>query len=409
MKKLLIILFCFFTTQFAFSQSAEQLYKTGDSLLKEKDYKAAALTFEKGIEKEGKDAELNWQWKAANSWALATDAEKAMKILEKIEKSDKISPADVNAIEADKDFVSLHSDKKWKSTIEELREKANSNYNIEELIYGRKDGIALTMLHLKPKGNSNEKTVIWVMAGSWYSSYQQVERSVRPSSMYLDKGFNVFLVILGSQPRYAIPDEINDVKRAVRYIRYNADKFKIDPNKFGIHGGSAGGHLSLAVAMADENIDTAANDPVDRVSSRVQAAAVLYPPTDFMNWGVTGGNMVNAGDLLKGAGVYGAFDYRVWNNKTRTFDFVKDSSERNKMGRESSPIYAISSDDPPVFIIHGDADKTVPIQQSEIFVAKLKEVGVQNKFIIKKGGDHNPNDMMPELKDFVDWFDKNLK
>ncbi|MBK8312457.1 MAG: hypothetical protein IPL04_17700 [Chitinophagaceae bacterium] len=50
----------------------------------------------------------------------------------------------------------------------------------------------------------------------------------------------------------------------------------------------------------------------------------------------------------------------------------------------------------------------MPIQQSEIFVAKLKEVGVPNKFIIKKGGDHNPNDMMPELKDFVDWFDKNL-
>ncbi|MBK8312459.1 MAG: alpha/beta hydrolase [Chitinophagaceae bacterium] len=109
------------------------------------------------------------------------------------------------------------------------------------------------MLHLKPKGNSNGKTLIWVMAGSWYSSYQQAERSVRPSAMYLDKGFNVFLVILGSQPRYAIPDEINDVKRAVRYIRYNADKFKIDPNKFGIHGGSAGGHFSLAVAMRMKN------------------------------------------------------------------------------------------------------------------------------------------------------------
>ncbi|MBP8114536.1 MAG: prolyl oligopeptidase family serine peptidase [Chitinophagaceae bacterium] len=409
MKKLLIILFCLFAAQYSFSQSADELYKTGDSLLKAKDYKTAAQTFEKAIEKQGKDAELNWYWKAANSWALANDADKAMKTLEKIEKSDKISPADVNAIEADKDFVSLHSDKKWKSTIEELREKANSNYNIEEIIYGRKDGVALTMLHLKPKGNSNGKTVIWVMAGSWYSSYQQAERSVRPSAMYLDKGFNVFLVILGSQPRYAIPDEINDVKRAVRYIRYNAGKFKIDPNKFGIHGGSAGGHLSLAVAMADEKIDTTATDPIDRMSSRVQAAAVLYPPTDFMNWGVTGGNMVNAGDLLKGAGVYGAFDYRVWNNKTRTFDFVKDTSERNKMGRESSPIYAISSDDPPVFIIHGDADKTVPIQQSETFVAKLKEAAVPNKFIIKKGGDHNPNDMMPELKDFVDWFDKNLK
>ncbi len=409
MKNKLFFLFSLIVSQIVFSQSADELYKTGDSLLKAKEYKAAAKNIEKAIEKQGKDAELNWYWKAANSWALANDADNAMKALEKIEKSDKVSPADVNAIAKDKDFMSLQSDKKWKSTIDELREKANSNYNIEELIYGRKDGIALTMLHLKPKGNNNGKSVIWVMAGNWISSYQQAERSVRPSSMYLDKGFTVFLVILGSQPRYAIPDEIEDVKRAVRYIRYNAEKFKIDPNKFGIHGGSAGGHLSLAVAMADDKINADAADPIDRMSSRVQAAAVLYPPTDVLNWGVTGGNMLNLGDLLKGAGVYGAFDFRLWNNKTRTFDFVTDSSARNKIGREISPIYAITSDDPPVFIIHGDADKTVPIQQSKTFISKMEEAGVANKFIIKKGGDHNPNDMMPELKEFVDWFDKNLK
>ena len=135
MKKLFFIIFCLFTMQFAFSQSAEQLYITGDSLLKTKEYKAAAQTFEKAIEKQGKDAELNWYWKVANSWALANHADKAIKTLGKIEKSDKISPADVNAIEADKDFVSLYSDKKWKSTIQELREKANSNYNIESYTF----------------------------------------------------------------------------------------------------------------------------------------------------------------------------------------------------------------------------------------------------------------------------------
>ena len=284
-----------------------------------------------------------------------------------------------------------------------------ANYPMEELIYGRKDGIALTMLHLKPKTKSNGKSIVWVIAGSWFSSYQQAERTIRPSSMFLDKGFTVFLVILGSQPRYAIPDEIEDAKRAIRYIRYNANKLQVNPNRLGITGGSAGGHLSLAVAMADEKIDSSSQDPIDRVSSKVQAAAVLYPPTDCLNWGAPGANMINMGELLKGSGVFGAFDFRLWNNKTRTFDFVTDTSTRNKLGRNISPIYAISSDDPPVFIIHGDADKTVPLQQSETFIARLKEVGVENKFIIKKGGVHNPATMMPEFLEFADWFDKYLK
>ncbi|MBK9569212.1 MAG: alpha/beta hydrolase fold domain-containing protein [Chitinophagaceae bacterium] len=64
----------------------------------------------------------------------------------------------------------------------------------------------------------------------------------------------------------------------MRYIRYNAGKFGIDPDHIGITGGSAGGHLSLAVATADDKMNPTAPDPVDRVSSRVQAIAVLFPP-----------------------------------------------------------------------------------------------------------------------------------
>ena len=88
---------------------------------------------------------------------------------------------------------------------------------------------------------------------------------------------------------------------------------------------------------------------------------------------------------------------------------MTDTTTPNKIAREIAPIYSVTPDDPPVFIIHGDADKTVPIQQSKTFVEKLNEAGVVNKFIIKKGGDHNPMDMMPEMNQFVDWFDKYLK
>ena len=107
--------------------------------------------------------------------------------------------------------------------------------------------------------------------------------------------------------------------------------------------------------------------------------------------------------------IYGALDFTKWNQLTSTYDHITDSSARIKIAREMSPIYYVSPDDPPIFIIHGDADKVVPLQQSETFVSRLKQEGVQNKFIIKKGGVHNPGTMMPEFLDFPDWFDKNLK
>jgi acetyl esterase/lipase len=281
----------------------------------------------------------------------------------------------------------------------------------EEIIYGRKDGVALTMLVFKPASNSKNKAIIRVIAGSWYSSYGQAvsEGNLLITKEYFtEKGYTVFEVIVGSQPRFAIPDQVNDVKRAVRYIRYYAKIFDIDPDHMGISGFSAGGHLSLAVATADEKIDTASKDPVDHVSSRVQAVAVLFPPTDFLNWPPFG-NIVNAKPLLLANSVFGAVDFKQWNNKTKTYDAIIDTAQRNKIGKEISPVYAVTPDDPPVFIIHGDADNVVPLQQSQLMISKLKEAGVSNNFIIKKGAKHSFDDVKPEFSQFTDWFDKYLK
>jgi acetyl esterase/lipase len=289
--------------------------------------------------------------------------------------------------------------------------QAQNKPDPKEIIYGRKDGVALTMLQLTPGGNSKHRGIVRVIAGSWFSSYGMAtwEGTVELSKeLYVDRGYTVFEVIVGSQPRFAIPEQISDVKRAVRYIRYHAKELGIDPNHIGIEGYSAGGHLSLAVATADEKIDTASRDPVDQVSSRVQAAAVLFPPTDFLNWPPFG-NVVNAKQMLLTFGVYGALDFKKWNDKTYTYDIVSDTTERNRIGREISPLYSVTRDDPPIFIIHGDADQTVPLEQSQVFIAKLKEVGVPNNYIIKKGAAHDQSAMMPEMKQFTGWFDKYLK
>jgi acetyl esterase/lipase len=282
-------------------------------------------------------------------------------------------------------------------------------YPQQEIIYGRKDGMVLTLVWLKPTIQANGKAILYVNSSSWKSSYNGAGMETRTTEQYLARGYSVFCVMHGSAPRYAIPDAVSDIKRSVRFVRFNASRFGINPSLIGITGGSAGGHLSLVVAMATDTINTSTPDSVDRVSSRVQAAAVLFPPTDLLNWDGRGRNMVNAKEPLKVRKAEGPLAFTVWNAEQAIYEAVTDSSVRNRIGREISPVYFISPDDPPVLIIHGDADSTVPVQQSQAFAKRLTEAGVPNRLIIKKGGTHSTSSLKPEWQQFVDWFDKYLK
>ena len=410
MKQISFFFYILLAVQPLFAQNAANLYKTGDSLYKVKEYKNAAIAYADGIRLEGKAAAINRYSSLAARWAMAGEADSAFYYLSIIAQSDKVNKVQARSIEHDVDLIPVKKDNRWQPVISKIQKQAETNgYPQEEFIYGRKDGIALTLVCIKPKVKPNGRAIISVVSGSWFSSYNGVEMSTTSVEQYLAKGYTVFAVVHGSQPRYAIPDAVSDLKRAVRYIRYNAGKFGIDPDHIGITGASAGGHLSLVIATADDKINATASDPVDRVSSRVQAIAVLFPPTDLLNWGGPGLNMVSAKELLKPARAWGALDFKVWNDRFSLYEEVTDTSARNKIGKEVSPVNFVSSDDPPVFIIHGDADPTVPLQQSEAIIAKFNEAGVPNRFVIKKGGKHNGNDMNPEWQEFVNWFDKYLK
>jgi len=285
----------------------------------------------------------------------------------------------------------------------------SSGYSRSEVIYGRKDGMALTMTVLTPKKKTNGKAIISVVSGNWVSSERSRMRLPEWSQIYLDNGYTVFGVMVGSQPQYAIPEQIKDLKRSVRFIRYNAKEYGIDANKIGITGSSSGGHLSLMVATADDIVNKGTGDPVDQVSARVQAAAVFFPPTDFINYGGvnTSGKINQAGLVM--ARVAAAFDFKVWNDTTGTFVSITNTEKRLAIAREISPVNSVSSDDPPVIIIHGDKDMLVPKQQSESIIEKLKAANVPNKLVIKEGGSHGWKDMEVEEKYFLDWFDKYLK
>ncbi|HEY0680000.1 MAG TPA: alpha/beta hydrolase [Chitinophagaceae bacterium] len=409
MRKIIHLVLCIMLAQTSLGQTVEGYFRKADSLYKQKDFRNAAIAFSEAFNASGK-TQTGLYRSATASWALANVPDSAFKLLNQLAASDRISKFDLYQIENGPDYISLQKDNRWKPALDKIRKQVEKNsFQQEEFIYGRKDGVALTLVQVKPKVKPIGKAIIFVVSGGWVSGYNGIEVFTDPVLQYLTRGYTVFAVVHGSQPRFAIPDAASDIKRAVRYIRYNAAKFGIDPNKIGITGGSAGGHLSLTVATSDDKPNPTAIDPIERVSSRVQAVAVLYPPTDFLNWGGPGMNMANAKAALIERRSWGAVDFKVWNERLRLYEEVSDTAARNRIAKEFSPVYAVSPDDPPVFIIHGDADPTVPLQQSQSIIARLNEAGVPNRLIIKKGGKHNSEQMKPEWLEFVDWFDKYLK
>ena len=150
-----------------------------------------------------------------------------------------------------------------------------------DVIYHRTEGVALTMDVFVPE-KPNGIGIIKIVSGGWKSGHHRVKAGF--ASPYIEEGYTVFAVVNGSQPRYKVRDIMGFMHRAVRFIRTNADRWKIDPDRLGVTGSSAGGHLALILTTRGGPGDPAAKDPVDRASSAVQAAGVFYPPTDYLNW-----------------------------------------------------------------------------------------------------------------------------
>src|SRR5262245_49608073 len=111
----------------------------------------------------------------------------------------------------------------------------------EDVIYGRKYGTALTLDVFTPS-KPNGRGVIWVVSGGWFSDHA----GVRPQAVqeFTRRGYTVFAVVHGSQPKFTIPEVLEDMHRAVRFIRYHAKEYGVDPERLGVEGASAGGHLS---------------------------------------------------------------------------------------------------------------------------------------------------------------------
>jgi acetyl esterase/lipase len=274
----------------------------------------------------------------------------------------------------------------------------------EDVIYGRKYGTALTLDAFRPRREANGAAVVLVISGGFFSAHDAIAPTfIRP---LLDRGYTVFAVVHGSQPRYTVPEIIKDIHRAVRFIRHHAGDYGIDRGRIGITGASAGGHLSLMLGTAGDEGNPNDPDLVEREPSRVQAVACFFPPTDLLNYGMPGHALLRPTD--HGPPFRAAFDYRELDPSSRLWVPITDLERLREITRQISPISHVTPDDAPTLIIHGDADELVPIQQSEGMVEALKRAGVETKLVTRPGSKHGWFTMTRDMELFADWFDEHL-
>ena len=281
----------------------------------------------------------------------------------------------------------------------------------KDVIYGRKHGVALTMDVITP-AKQNNRGVIFAVSGGWFSSHDNIDKVMDRGTFLelLKRGYTVFAVVHGSQPKFTVPEILEDMHRAVRFIRHHAELYKIDPANIGMFGGSAGGHLTLLQGTDGQDGDPSAEGPVDRESSAVQAIVSYFPPTDFLNYGKKGQHF----DKLVLQVMFGrnpflaALDFRKFDKEKQLIVKVEDQGEIKRLLKEVSPVTHVNKGDAPTLLIHGDADLLVPIQQSKLILSKFKQEGVEAELLTMAGKNHGWKAEPEEIKRFGDWFDKHL-
>lgn len=277
----------------------------------------------------------------------------------------------------------------------------------EDIIYGRKHGTALTLDKFTPTGKSNGRAAILVVSGGWFSSHDGVNGLAPIADVLCKRGYTCLAVVHGSQPRFTIPEAIEDLHLATRFIRSKAKVWNIDPDKLAITGASAGGHLSLMMGVQHKPGDPKNGDPVLRQPSGVQAVACFFPPTDFLEWGRPGVMQLGRGKSAI-PGITAPFRFVEFKEGVREFHDVTDEKKLEKIGKEISPIHNINKDSAPSLLLHGDKDILVPLEQAERFVAAMNKASRPAKLDFRKGAGHGWKDMPKDAELFADWWEEHL-
>ncbi|MCO6456625.1 MAG: alpha/beta hydrolase [Pirellulaceae bacterium] len=256
-----------------------------------------------------------------------------------------------------------------------------------DVVYGHKDGLAMTLDVHRPTGEANGAAILFMVSGGWYSRWAPPEQARPLFQPYLDAGYTMLAVRHGSSPKYTIPEAVADVRRAVRYVRQNAERLGVDADRLGVMGMSAGGHLSLMLGTTGDDGQTGGNDPLQRASSRVAAVVALVPPTDLR--------------------------VAVW-EAPESLPAYRNFPALNlplKEAEQYSPLVHVTPDDAPSLVIMGAKDELVPPRHGEWIDEAFQKQGVARKLIVMPGAGHGlegPENRATVVRETLAWFDQHL-
>jgi acetyl esterase/lipase len=246
-------------------------------------------------------------------------------------------------------------------------------------------------LYLPANAKDPVPLIIWVHGGGWKAGSKENCLPVRLG--FTGRGYAVASInyrLTGTAP---FPAQIEDCKAAVRWLRAHAGQYGLNPDRFGVWGSSAGGHL---VALLGTSGDVSAFDAGENlgVSSRVQAVCDFYGPSDFTTMGTDPG-----------------FERHALADSPESALLGGTPVQKPEAAKAASPVTYATPDDPPFLILHGDSDQTVPLNQSRRMDAALRTAGVKTELIILPGAGHGgPAFSTPEeTAKVASFFDRHLK
>lgn len=291
---------------------------------------------------------------------------------------------------------------------------------IDNVVYATRTDLEGTPLELKlsvllQNGNSEQKlaigeddpredhspkpALVWIPGGGWRGADKNL--MLGEMSAFADAGYVVASIYYRSSAQGHYPDQIRDVKEAIRFLRANAAKFEIDPEHIGVFGRSAGGHLAAMAAMNLDGDDV--GEHLDQ-SSRVQACCDMFGPVDVLA-------------LMESEEKRFSDPSFRWHRVEDTHGGALLGGDPATMKQRAVAASVTGKINPgmcPIQILHGDNDPIVPLElSSEPFYQAICDAGLEEKaelYVLHHAGHGSREFFQPSVKQLmIDFFDRHLK
>ena len=227
-------------------------------------------------------------------------------------------------------------------------------------------------IFLPPNAGPNTPLMVWIHGGAWNMGTRFNDMSYMANTIkgLLESGYALATIEYRYSTEAIFPAQIQDCNQALEYLYQHADQYKLDKNRIGLIGFSAGGHLASLVGLSNNQAVTTFYHNAQKPHFKIKCVLDFYGPSDFITLGSSPDTSIN--------------------NERNAVSILLGSMpiKRPDLARQASPSTYVDKNDPPFFIVQGEKDESVPYTQSQMLAAWLTVNGVPNQLTIVPGAPH---------------------